>query len=223
VHALRADVFCRELGWVGTPEDEAEWDEFDPSSTHVAVLDERAEVVAAVRVTGHDARWMLDSIFHALARTGLVEKRPGTAEASRLVVARRWRKMRLGSGMRTCDLLYKGAYAYCTTRAIRHVYMVTSDVVLRHMVRTGLPCEPLAGPIRMPDGVNAMTVKLDWTELPRSPALAAWYESGWRRPDVRRRARTVDGDAIERRQHVAPSPMAKPGASRDGFRVRLVG
>lgn len=39
VSELRAEVFCRELGWAGSPDDRVERDEFDDDSTHVAVLD----------------------------------------------------------------------------------------------------------------------------------------------------------------------------------------
>jgi hypothetical protein len=55
--------------------------------------------------------------------------------------------------------------------------MVTSDVVLRHIVRAGLPCAPLAAPTRMPDGVNAPGVRLDWARLDPAGALGAWYAS----------------------------------------------
>jgi N-acyl-L-homoserine lactone synthetase len=122
---------------------------------------------------------MLDSVFRRLAAPELVKKRSDTAEASRLVVAKSSRVTRLPDGRRTCDLVYKGAYAYCVTNGVRHVYMVTSDVVLRHMLRTGLPCVALAAPVRMPDGVTAVAVKLDWPHLYRVPALASWYRSGW--------------------------------------------
>ncbi len=196
VHALRADVFCRELGWVGAPEDKAEWDEFDATSIHVAVLDKSSDVVAAVRLTGCDAPWMLDTVFSALAPPGLVVKDADAVEASRLLVSQRSRDPRFGNRVRTCDLVYKGAYAYCRTNGIRYVYMVTSDVVLRHLQRTGLPCEPLAPPRRMPDGVRALVVKVDWSQLPRSPSVAAWYESGWRRSRARVHVQPTGGEII---------------------------
>src|SRR3954468_13850340 len=67
VSELRAEVFCRELGWTGSPEDRVERDEFDDGSTHIAVLDEESEVIGAVRMTRSGAPWMLDTVFSALA------------------------------------------------------------------------------------------------------------------------------------------------------------
>ncbi len=225
VHALRAEVFCRELGWVGSADDTVERDEFDAGSVHVAVVDERSNVVAAVRLTGGDSPWMLDSVFRRLAGPGLVEKGPHTAEASRLVVARSSRAERLLDGRRTCDLVYKGTYAYCVLKRIRHVYMVTSDVVLRHMLRTGLPCVALAPPTRMPDGVNALAVKLDWSQLSRSAALAYWYESGWREslwcPDEAPRA--PDGDVSHVRALRLATRMPPRTNAADALVLRRAG
>jgi N-acyl-L-homoserine lactone synthetase len=156
VSELRAEVFCRELGWTGSPEDRVERDEFDDDSTHVAVLDEQSEVIGAVR--------------------------SDTAEASRLVVHRQWRGRRLKNGMRACDLIYKAAYVYCRTNGIRYLYMVTSDIVIELMRRSGLPCRAISAPWQMPDGVRAMTAVVDWNRIREIPTLADWYESGWQGP-----------------------------------------
>jgi N-acyl-L-homoserine lactone synthetase len=182
VSELRAEVFCRELGWTGSPEDRVERDEFDDGSTQIAVLDEESEVIGAVRMTGSGAPWMLDTVFSALAPEREISKDCDTAEASRLAVHRRWRGRRLQNGMRACDLLYKAAYVYCRTNGIRYLYMVTSDIVLEHMQRSGLPCQAIGAPRQMPDGVRAVTVVLDWNRIRAIPALADWYESGWQMP-----------------------------------------
>lgn len=179
---LRADVFCRELGWTGAPEDQVERDEFDDDSTHIAVLDGQSEVVGVVRLIKSRAPWMLDTVFSALAPAGRITRGADAAEASRLAVHRQWRGKRLGNGMRACDLLYKAAYVYCRVNGIRYLYMVVSDIVLEHMRRSGLPCQALGAPRRMPDGVLAATVVLDWTRIREVPALADWYASGWEMP-----------------------------------------
>lgn len=182
VGELRADVFCRELGWAGTPEDRVERDEFDDGSTHIAVLDGQSEVVGAVRLIGSTAPWMLDTVFRRLAPAGRITRGADAAEASRLAVRRHWRGKRLGNGMRACDLLYKAAYVYCRITGIRYLYMVVSDIVLAHMQRSGLPCRALGAPQQMPDGVRAATVVLDWTRIRENPALEDWYASGWQMP-----------------------------------------
>lgn len=182
VSELRADVFCRELGWIGAPEDQVERDEFDDDSTHIAVLDGQSEVVGAVRLIKSRAPWMLDTVFSALAPASRITRGADAAEASRLAVHRHWRGKRLGNGMRACDLLYKAAYVYCRVNGIRYLYMVVSDIVLAHMRRSGLPCQEIGAPQRMPDGVLATTVVLDWTRIHEIPALADWYASGWEMP-----------------------------------------
>lgn len=182
VGELRADVFCRELGWAGTREDRVERDEFDAGSIHIAVLDGQSEVVGAVRLIEARAPWMLDTVFSALAPAGRIARGADAAEASRLAVHRRWRGKRLGNGMRACDLLYKAAYVYCRITGIRYLYMVVSDIVLEHMQRSGLPCRALGAPRQMPDGVRAATVVLDWSRIRENPALAGWYASGWQMP-----------------------------------------
>ena len=95
---------------------------------------------------------------------------------------RHWRGKRLGNGMRACDLLYKAAYVYCKANGIRYLYMVVSDIVLKHMRRSGLPCQEIGAPRRMPDGVLAAAVVLDWIRIREVPALVDWYASGWKIP-----------------------------------------
>jgi N-acyl-L-homoserine lactone synthetase len=182
VSELRAEVFCRELGWAGSPQDQTERDEFDDDSTHIAVLGERSEVIGSVRVIPSQAPWMLDTVFSGLAPANRIAKQADAAEASRLAVHRRWRGRRLQNGMRACDLVYKAAYVYCRINGIRYLYMVTSDIVLEHMQRSGLPCREITTPKQMPDGVRATTAVLDWNLICESPALADWYESGWQMP-----------------------------------------
>jgi N-acyl-L-homoserine lactone synthetase len=206
VSELRAEVFCRELGWTGSPEDRVERDEFDDGSTHIAVLDEASEVIGAVRMTRSGAPWMLDTVFSALAPEREISKRSDTAEASRLAVHRRWRGRRLGNGMRACDLLYKAAYVYCRTSGIRYLYMVTSDIVLEHMQRSGLPCQAISAPRQMPDGVRAVTVVLDWDRIRAIPTLADWYESGWQMPPANPPGVTVRA----RSQRRALGPGSRP-------------
>src|SRR5262245_39011611 len=177
VSELRAEVFCRELGWTGSPEDRAERDEFDDDSTHVAVLDDQSEVIGAVRMIKSRAPWMLDTVFSGLVSASGITKGADTAEASRLAVHRRWRGKRLENGMRACDLVYKAAYVYCRSNGIRYLYMVVSDIVIEHMQRSGLPCQPIGAPRQMPDGVRAMAVVIDWHRIHEIPRLARWYES----------------------------------------------
>ena len=193
VSELRAEVFCRELRWTGSPDDRAERDEFDDDSTHVAVLDEHSELIGAVRMIGSGAPWMLDTVFSGLASVSGIMKGVDTAEASRLVVHRSWRGRRLNNGMRACDLIYKAAYVYCRAHEIRYLYMVISDVVIELMRRSGLPCQAISAPWQMPDGVRAVTAVIDWNRIREIPYLADWYESGWEVPRSMRPVGTRTG------------------------------
>jgi N-acyl-L-homoserine lactone synthetase len=176
-HELRAEVFCRELKWVGSRDDALERDEFDGDSVHIGVFEGGTRLVASVRLTHEGAPWMLDTVFQHLLPAPI--QRRHAMEASRLAVTTQSRNVRLKNGRRVCDLLYKSAYAYCSLRGVRYLYMVTSDIVLRHMTRACLPCVPLARPKRMPDGVAAVPVVLNWDRIRDVPALRRWYDEGW--------------------------------------------
>jgi N-acyl-L-homoserine lactone synthetase len=174
-HALRADVFCRELAWVGSRSVELEKDDFDAHCTTVVVVEPDGEVVATVRLVPGDRPWMFDEIFRFLLREPDALHRAGGVEASRLAVARKSRAVRLGNGRRLAELLFKATYLLCRQRGDQYVYMVTSDVVGRRFTTAGLPCSALAPGTRMPDGVLAVPLVLDWDAL-RSEALRAWFE-----------------------------------------------
>jgi N-acyl-L-homoserine lactone synthetase len=179
-HRLRADVFCRELGWVGSWLDPTEHDEFDGRATHVVVADRACEIVATVRLIPGDATWMLDGVFRDLVAGRAILRRTDAMEASRLAVAKRARsaRARLSNGKRVADLVYKAAYVLCSLRRVRYLYMVTSETVLRHMSSAGLPCVPIASPTMMPDGVSAVPIVLDWERLGPDEAVRAWYREG---------------------------------------------
>lgn len=175
-HALRAEVFCRELGWVGSPSHDLERDAFDAHCTSIVVVSPDDEVVATIRLVPGDQPWMFDEVFSALVPDPAALLRTGAVEASRLAVARDARRVRLRSGRRLADLLFKAAYVFCREEAIRHVYMLTSDTVGRRLTTTGIPCVPLAAPTQMPDGVVALPLALDWEHLRPDAPVRAWFE-----------------------------------------------
>jgi N-acyl-L-homoserine lactone synthetase len=174
IHELRASVFCRELQWVGSPADRCEQDQFDEGSTHIAVLAPDGDLAATARLLSGDAPWMLHGVFRDLVPTIEMLKRESAIEASRLAVAGRFRGVRLGNGMRVSDLLYKAAHLLCRSTGVRYVYMVVSNVVLRHMTCAGLPCAPIGPPKRMRDGVIAIPVLLDWRRIDES-TVRRWH------------------------------------------------
>jgi N-acyl-L-homoserine lactone synthetase len=175
--ALRADVFCRELAWVGSRSVELERDSFDEHCTSIVVTEpDRREVVATVRLVPGHRPWMFDGPFRALVGDPRALRRTRAMEASRLAVAKAARRVRLPSGRRLAELLFKATYFLCRQRGDRYVYMVTSDVVGRRFTTAGLPCAALCEGTRMPDGVMAVPLVLDWDGLRPGSSLQAWFD-----------------------------------------------
>jgi N-acyl-L-homoserine lactone synthetase len=176
-HALRADVFCRELAWVGSRSVELERDAFDEHcSTMVVTEPDRHEVLATVRLVPGDRPWMFDGPFQALVADPRALQRTRAMEASRLAVAKAARTVRLPGGRRLAELVFKATYLFCRQRGDRYVYMVTSDVVGRRFTTAGLPCSAVCDGTRMPDGVLAVPLVLDWDALRADSPLRAWFE-----------------------------------------------
>jgi N-acyl-L-homoserine lactone synthetase len=182
----------------------------------VVVLDPSSKVVATVRLIEGTRPWMFDEVFRdLLPGDGTLDR--GGMEASRLAVAPAARGVRLSGGRRVADLLFKSAYLLCRQRGVRNLYMVTSDAVARRFTTAGLPCFPLATGTRMPDGVLAMPLVLDWSRLREDAPLRAWFED---------RGRPADGaparlDA-ERARRSQPPPAPPPAAVAQGWREQRV-
>jgi N-acyl-L-homoserine lactone synthetase len=177
-HALRADVFCRELAWVGSRAVELERDAFDEHCSTVVVTEpDRHEVLATVRLVAGHRPWMFDGPFQALISDAGPLQRSGAVEASRLAVAKTARTVRMPNGRRLAELLFKAAYLLGRQRGNRYVYMVTSDVVARRFTTAGLPCSPVCDGTRMPDGVLAIPLVLDWDAMRADSPLRAWFDA----------------------------------------------
>lgn len=175
---LRADVFCRELQWVGSRDVDTERDAIDDDTVHLAASSKGSGALATVRLTPARAPWMLDHVFRDILPVGIgFHERQQGMDASRLAVAKDARHARLDNGARISDLMYKAAYVFCRISGVRYLYIVTSGVVLRHMTAAGLPCFPLAPAKPMANGVLAIPTVIDWLALDPSTSLYEWYDS----------------------------------------------
>jgi N-acyl-L-homoserine lactone synthetase len=165
VYQLRAKIFCNELRWVGSPNDELEIDEFDELATHLAVI-ENGEIIACLRIHPYYANWMACTVFHDLLRVPpKAMKTPDACEVSRLALAPEHRHRRLKDGTEPAEALYRGLFAFCTLKQVRYVYMIVSLPVLRSLRRHGLPCEAIISRKKMEDGVIALAGRLDWVRF----------------------------------------------------------
>ncbi len=204
-HALRADVFCRELRWVGSRSDVVEVDEFDPHAVPIVVTAPGGGVVATIRLVPSDRPWMFDEIFRGLLPDASALCRTGSMEISRLAVAPTARRVRLSNGRTLADLLFKAAFNVCRLRAVRWVYMVTSDIVGRRLMRGGLPCAPLAEGTRMPDGVLAIPLQLDLDRFSEGTPMRAWFDA------VQHAEVAPARREAERVRRATPVPMSRQG------------
>jgi N-acyl-L-homoserine lactone synthetase len=221
VHALRAEVFCRELRWVGTPSDDRERDEFDAGCTTIAVLRPGAEVLGTIRLVPSDRPWMFDQVFRDLVPDHGALRRERSVEASRLAVSRGARRVRLSGGRTIADLVFKAAFRVCLQRGVRYVYMLTSDKVGRRLTGTGLPAAPLGAPTEMPDGVVAVPLGVDWEDLAATSSLRAWFEDRDARRDLP--PPRLDAERTRRCQASPASSVADLAPSWREQRVRASG
>lgn len=202
--ALRADVFCRELRWVGRPSDRLERDAFDAHATSIVVLDAASAVVATVRLIDGNRPWMLDGPFRGLLPEHVAPRRAGAMEASRLAVSRDARAIRLRSGRRVAELLFKAAWIVSRLNGVGRLYLVASRAVSRRLTSAGLPCVPLAPPTRMPDGVDAVPILLDWERLGAEAPVRSWFDDGMdARPRAPRRREDLGAPIAARADIVA--------------------
>jgi N-acyl-L-homoserine lactone synthetase len=77
-------------------------------------------------------------------------------------------------------LLFKEVYRWCAERDIRFIYGVTDRPIHKYLTMRGYPYERIGNPRRMPDGVVAIAVRLDWRTFEslnsiKRPRLLTWY------------------------------------------------
>ena len=165
-YSLRAQVFSSELGWAPQNASGLEMDEFDKTSLHFGIFTPTGQIVATARVTPAGQAWMLDSCFRSLWPENAPQYRHSEAcEISRLAVNPQLRSRPVHHGVLLVDLLYKALFHFCLLHGIRHSYVAVTPHMLRHMRQRGLVCQQLAPFKRMPDGVYAGAVLVDWDAL----------------------------------------------------------
>lgn len=178
-HQLRAEVFCKELMWVGSVNQSDEVDEFDSYVHHLGVLSPHDELIAYLRVHPPGVPWMSDSVFSDYLPHNETIRSANTCEVSRLAVRNSYRRGHSDKNSMAASFIYPLLYAYCRAMRTEKVCMIVSKPVLRALQCYGLPC-------RMPRitcssaTTNAkdrpLFARLDWRDFIKSER---WCSKRW--------------------------------------------
>jgi acyl homoserine lactone synthase len=176
---LRASVFRSELRWIGSPSDNIDIDPLDTNAVHFFTLSPSDKLIAALRILPAHEKWMLEEYFPALIPAGAELHTLDACEISRLAIDKEWRNYQIDSDLTVADVLYKGVFQYCLSHQIRFCYMVTTQALVSHLRKKGLPVKVI-GSQRMTDGLLAIMAQLDWFSFinensRQCPVRLSWY------------------------------------------------
>ena len=193
---LRHQLFAETLHWVPEVPSGLEMDGYDSFTEMIGILDSQRRVLGQVRMHESGVPYMIEREFATVLGEGLLPlKGRDTAEITRFGLAPEARSLVVRTLQGEYDLtslMLKGIYHWCLPRGVRTVFAVVDHRFLRLLHLRGFPFEAMAEPKRMPDGVVALAIRLDWSRFEaqcreRRPALLAWFVLG---PDPTRRKRS---------------------------------
>jgi len=137
---LRADVFCRELKWVGHPSHMFEQDQFDEHVFHICLWVGNT-VAGYLRIHPRFAPWMIEDVFQDHVPETVQLRNHGECEVSRLAVHPKYRKHSLPDGSNTVATLYRALHVFCNLHRFHTCWMIITRRVLYSLKANGLPCE----------------------------------------------------------------------------------
>jgi N-acyl-L-homoserine lactone synthetase len=184
---LRHRLFAEALHWVPEVPSGLEVDGYDAFTEMIGILDGQRRVLGQVRMHESGVPYMIEREFATVLGSGLLPfKGRDTAEITRFGVAAEARLLRAKSRHGDYDLatlLLKGVYRWSLARNVRTVFAVVDHRVFRLLTLRGFPFETMAEPKRMPDGVVALAIRLDWNRFEAQsrelrPELLAWFSEG---------------------------------------------
>ncbi|WP_071871812.1 GNAT family N-acyltransferase [Atopomonas hussainii] len=162
---LREQVFAEELAWVPRSSTGLECDAYDPGSVHVCV-GQGTELAGYVRLTPRTQAWMLDGPFAELWPGSVRQIVPAASlEVSRLAVRHDLRGRACVAGRSVFDALLYGMSRYSQAQQAGPWYAVVAVQVYHWLMAKGLACQALSAPQRMPDGVQALVVRIAVPQL----------------------------------------------------------
>ncbi len=183
-YRLRHRIFAETLKWVPCTETELEIDEYDPYAVHFGVFNESGRMLAYLRLLKADRVYMLEREFLCTINGGQeLRKETSSCELTRFCVDRSARNVLVSTDFGDFPLfmlLFKGVYQWCMLNGIEIIYGVTDRFVFRLANMRGFLLQPLGSPVCMPDGVVALSFRLDCREF-RSlasvsrPGTVRWF------------------------------------------------
>jgi N-acyl-L-homoserine lactone synthetase len=182
---LRHRIFAEKLQWVPQAEDCLEIDAYDDVAIHFGAFDEDGRLLAYVRLLTADQSFMIEREFSCIiGQCYPIRKENDTCELTRFCVDPDARNEIISAEEGLFDvtmLLFKGVYLWCVNCGIRFIYGVTDRIIHKYLNMKGFPYKMIAKPMKMPDGVVAIAVELDWQEFKqmnsmKRPNLLEWFD-----------------------------------------------
>ena len=182
-YRLRHQVFAEELKWVPCNQNGMEVDDYDSNCVLVGLF-ASDRLIACLRILLPSQKFMLEKEFKEILGEQKIVKSQNTIEVTRFCIAKEVRKSMVTTKYGDFPIimaLEKAFYNWCRFNGMDNVYMVVSKRFFRLLNLLGMPCEALAPPVKMPDGVVALAAISSWTAFERKnekkkPNLLAWFK-----------------------------------------------
>lgn len=180
---LRHQVFAEELGWVRCNLERKEIDNYDNDGVLIGVF-ANDKLVACLRIILPFNKFMIDEEFKNIIGDYKIQKTRKTIEVTRFCIDKAVRKKHVITKYGKFPIimaLEKAFYNWCKLNEINNVYMVISSSFFRLLNLLGMPCNPIATAVKMPDGVVALAAISHWTTFEKlseekRPSLLAWFK-----------------------------------------------
>ena len=181
---LRHQIFANELKWVASSDDGLEIDEYDLNAESFGVFNHNEQLCAYMRLIIGGTPFMMEKEFKFLVdEKHWIRNFPDTAEVSRLCIAPESRNDTVTGnfGLHSITiLLLKGVYQWCKKNGVNYLYAVTEERVYRLFRAKGFPFYSIGEPRKMPDGVVAAALMMDWSDFveknkTKRPRMLGWF------------------------------------------------
>lgn len=164
-HRLRADVFCKRLGWDVSVEDGMERDHFDDlAPTYIIAIDDSSRVTACARLLPAVGPTMVETVFPSLLPDGKLCTHASMVESSRFCVDTGTERTRADNSIHeTTRAMFAAIIEWSLLHGFTEIVTVTDLRFERILARVGWPLRRLGTPKRI--GVTtavAGMLSTDW-------------------------------------------------------------